>query len=89
MARLTPSGFSEIRYTGWISSLQSVAINRLVAHFLFWKPLDYDDMRESTKTAPDSAIPATRGSKPSALTRVRDNIPESGGRYGKQPLGVV
>ena len=30
----------------------NVAINRLVAHFLFGKPLDYDDMRESTKTAP-------------------------------------
>ena len=71
------------------SSLQGVAINRLVAHFLFGKPLDYDDMRESTKITPDSAIRATRASKPSALTRVRDNIPESGGGMASSLWGVV
>jgi len=52
----------------------SLAINRLVAHFLFGNSLDYDDMRESTKTAPDSAIPANTRIRTLALTTVRDNI---------------
>jgi len=62
----------------------NVAINRLVAHFLFGKPLDYDDMRESTKTAPDSAILATRESRHSHCANSRE-----WGRNGKQPLGDV
>ena len=32
----------------------SLAINRLVAHFLFGNSLDYDDMRESTKICSSS-----------------------------------
>jgi len=49
-------------------------------------------MRESTKTAPDSAIPANTRIETLALTRVRDNFckfKREWGRYGKQPLGDV
>ena len=38
--------------------------------YLFWKPIE----RESTKTAPDSAIPANTRIRTLALTTVRDNI---------------
>ena len=77
---------------GWLSSLQTVAINRLIAHFLFGKPLDYDNMRESTKTAPDSAIPANTAHRDTRTYQRRDNLckfEREWGRYGKQPLGDV
>jgi len=43
-----------IRYIGWISSLQASQLTAWLRIFFFGKPLDYDDMRESTKICSSS-----------------------------------